>query len=147
MKTIKTSVIVAVYNLLKSAKLGDMATADKFNVIKSIKALKVIAEDFETFRTDASEKLKGDNHEAMQQKAWEWRDKGDKATLTDDEKLEVNAYFDKYAKDLGECVLEEANKDNEIDIRTINEESFGKFMAANDWNVEQIMTVEEILCE
>lgn len=146
MKTLKTIDCVVAYNLLKGASLGKMESKDKFAVIKSIKELKTIAEDFETFRTDAAEKLRGEEHDEMQQKAFEWRDKGDKCTLTDDEKRAVNAYFDRYGKELSDCINEEAEKEHELDIRTITEAAFGALMDANEsWTAEQIMRLEELL--
>lgn len=148
MKTLKTIDCVVVYNLLKGASLGKMESKNKFAVIKSIKELKTIAEDFEAFRTDAAEKLRGENHDEMQQKAVDWQQKGDKCTLTDDEKREVNAYFDRYGKELSDCINEEAEKEHELDIRTITEEAFGALMDANEsWSVEQIMKVQEVMTE
>lgn len=148
MKTIKTIDCVVANNLLVSASLGKMSAADKFNVIKSIKAIKPVVEAFEDFRNDAAEKLKGENHEEMQSKANEWRTKGDKCTLTDEEKVKINTYFEAYAHDLKECIDEEVNKENELDIRTISEEAFGLLLEANEnWNVEQIIKLQEMLCE
>lgn len=148
MKTIKTIDCVVVNNLLVSASLGKMSATDKFNVIKTIKAIKPIVNAFEEFRTDAAEKLQGENHDEMQNKANEWRTKGDKCTLTDEEKIEVNAYFENYAKELKECIDEEVNKDNELDIRTINDDAFGCLLEANEgWTVDQIMKIQDVICE
>ena len=84
----------------------------------------------------------------MQQKAFEWQQNGDKCTLTDDEKRAVNAYFDHYGKELSDCIDEEAKKEHELDIRTITEAAFGALMDANEgWSVEQIMKVQDALCE
>lgn len=131
-----------------AASLGKMASADKFAVIKTIKAMKPIVEAFTDFRTDASEKLKGDNHAQMQTKAMQWQKEGDKCGLTDAEKMEVNSYFENYANDLKECIEEELQKDNELDIRTISEEAFGYLLDANDkWNADQIMKIQDIMCE
>lgn len=147
MKTIKTIDCVVVNNLLSSASLGKMDASDKFAVIKTIKAIKPIVKAFEEFRDDAAEKLKGENHAEMQAKANEWREKGDKCSFSNDEKIAINKYFDKYAEDLKACIDEEVNKMNEVDIRTISEESFGCLLEANsNWSVEQILKIEEIMC-
>lgn len=147
MKSIKTIDCVVIYNLLKGAKLGQMASADKFNVLKTSKALKGISEAFEDFRTDASERLKGDEHDEIQRMAGQWQSEGDKCGLSDDEKKKVNAYYAKYGKDLNDCLNEEAQKVNEdVDVRTITEDGFGKLAEANDtWTVEQLLKLEELL--
>ena len=148
MKTIKTIDAVIVYNLLKSASLGKMDATDKFSVIKTIKSLKHVSEDFESFRDDASERLKGEEHDDMQQKALMWQQKGDDCGLTDDEKIAVNKYYDKYGKELNECINEESQKENELDIRTLKEDAFGKLLEANDkWTVEQILKIDEVMSE
>lgn len=147
MKTIKTIDCVVANNLLSAASLGSMAASDKFAVIKTIKAIKPIVKAFEEFRDDAAEKLKGENHAEMQAKANEWREKGDKCTFSDAEKIAINAYFDNYASEMNACIDEEVNKINDVDIRTISEDSFGCLLEANsNWSVEQILKIEEIMC-
>lgn len=146
MKTIKTIDAVVVYNLLKQTQLGKMESKDKFSVIKTIKALKGVADEFEAFREDAAERLKGENHDDMTAKAQEWQQKGDKCTFTNDEKIAINEYFEHYGKELADCVNEEAEKEHELDIRTITEAAFGALMDANEsWTAEQIMRLEELI--
>lgn len=147
MKSIKTADCVSAYNTLKEANLGKMAGADKINVIKTIKAVKGIAEDFISFRKDAAERLRGENHDAMTHKAAEWQKSGDEA-LTEDEKVAVNEYFTKYGEELKQCLEEELTKEHVVDVRTICEAAFGLLLEANDrWSVEQIIDIEGLLVE
>lgn len=149
MKKIKTSVCVEVYNVLKNAALGKMESNDKFNVIKSIRVMKQVADEFESFRDSAREKLQGENHEDMMKLADQWRKEGDeKTSLTIEQRIAVNQYFDKYGRELEQCLAEEADKEHELDIRTISESAFAKLIEANDrLTVEQIMLLQDVFCE
>ena len=147
MKTIKTADCVSAYSILKDSSLGKMPGADKINVIKTIKSIKSIAEDFINFRTDAAERLRGDNHDEMTKLATQWQRDGDTA-LTDDEKVAVNEYFSRYGKELKDCLDEESNKEHEVDVRTISEDAYGLLLEANDkWSVEQIMLLQDCMCD
>lgn len=144
MKTIKTENALAVYNLVKGASLKGMDNIGKYAVIKVTKALKGVATDFESFREDAQNRLKPENFDAMQEKAMQWQKEGDECKLTDAEKIEINKFFGDYNNSVTACLLEEAQKDNELDIKGLSEAQFEAFIGANDaWTVEQIMIIEE----
>lgn len=141
-----TKEIVEVYSILKDAKITKMDDADKFKVIKSLRPLKKISEDFEDFRTDALEKLKGDNHNEMAERARKWQQDGDKTTLTDKERIEVNTYFTEYNDKVTKCLTEELEKEHDLDDVNLTEDAFGKLIASNDWTLGQIEIIGNILC-
>lgn len=149
MKKLKTIEVVAAYNLLKTAKINKVSTdADKFAIIKTTRALKKIAEDFESFKTDSIEALKGENHDEMVKLAQKWqKEEADKVevTLTAEEMQKVNAYFSKYNSDITDCIKEDSKKVHEIEAKEISEESFMQLVGSNDWNIEQIMSIENVL--
>ncbi|MCQ2105948.1 MAG: hypothetical protein MJZ26_09170 [Fibrobacter sp.] len=150
MKTLKTKEAVSAYNLLKAAKINKVAVdADKFNIIKTTRALKKVAEDFESFRADSVEALKGENHEEILELAQRWQkeeEDGQKKTLTPEERVAVNSYFEKYNKSINECLKEEAEKENEIDVKEITDESFMQLIGGNDWNTEQMIAIQDVIC-
>lgn len=65
----KTSKIVSVYKTMNDSKLTKMEDADKFKVIKALRAIKPISEGYEEFVKLTHEKLKDDKMEEMQKKA------------------------------------------------------------------------------
>lgn len=151
----KVKDIVEAYNVINSAKLTKMQDADKFTLIKAMKALKPVKTAYEDFIADAREKLKGEAHEDMLRRAEEWKTKleGDKKKSSDftPEELaglnEVNAYFNNYAKKVDECVKEEADKDVRPEYSRLSEEAFGKLLASNeDWNVEKAVLLSDLVC-
>lgn len=151
MKTLKTMEAVSAYNLLKAAKINKVSVdADKFNIIKTTRALKKVAEDFESFRADSVEALKAENHDDFVAKAQKWQQEEaakTEVTLSIEERTELNAYFNKYNGDVVKCLEEEAAKENAIEVRTISEDSFRQLISGNDWTVEQILVLEEVLCD
>lgn len=151
MKTFKTSDIIAAYQLISAAKINKIESdTDKYAIIKTTRALKKIAEEFEDCHKDAVESLKGDNHDDMVALAQKWQNEENEKkpiTLTDEQKAEVNAYFTKYNSDIKKCMDECFGKEHEVDVKPICEDSFGQLMAINDWSVEQIMLLEDILTD
>ena len=59
----KTSKIVSVYKTMNDSKLTKMEDADKFKVIKALRAIKPISEGYEEFVKLTHEKLKDDKKE------------------------------------------------------------------------------------
>ena len=70
----KTSKIVSVYKTMNDSKLTKMEDADKFKVIKALRAIKPISEGYEEFVKLTHEKLKDDKMEEMQKKAQHWQE-------------------------------------------------------------------------
>lgn len=151
MKTLKTSDIIAAYRLISAAKINKIESdTDKYAIIKTTRALKKIAEEFENCHKDAVESLKGDNHDEMVALAQKWQNEENEkkpVTLTDAEKAKVNAYFAKYNNDIANCMNECFGKEHEVDVKTIGDDSFVKLMEINDWSVEQIMLLEDVFTE
>lgn len=149
MKKIKTSEVINIYSIIKSAKVSKVAEdAEKYNIIKAIRPLKKIAEEFESWQKDAIETLKADNHDEMVAKAQKWQaeeKEGKEISLTEAERIELNKYFYKFNNDVNKCMSDELNKENELDITTIREKSFEQLISSNDWSVEQIMQIESYI--
>lgn len=156
-KTIKTSEILAAYNVLNAAKYGSMEDADKIKVWKITRVLKPIATKFDEDSKDAAEKMKpkyeGGFDETLQ-KAQEY----ERITHTpkaDASKLPMGAAeYDAFIKELKayndlvtKAVEEFAKKEVTINIEPISESAFGKLMDSNDWTFGQTTALSEIICE
>lgn len=140
----KKSEVLAIYEIVKAAKVTKMEDADKFKVVKALKTMKPVATDFDEFKKDALDKLKSEDHDAMTEKAQKWQSEGENTTLSVEERAELNKYFNEYNNKVLECVREEAEKDIELSIEKLNDESFQKFVASNDWNTEQALAIYEL---
>lgn len=142
----KTNSIVTVFNLLNSAKINEVATSGKIKIIKAVREMKPIANGFDELLNDAREKLKGENHDEMAEKANRWQQLGDEVDFTDEEKIAINAYFMEYGNRIDECVKEEAEKEHILSFTRLTEEEFEGLISSNDWDVRTIMDIEEIMC-
>ena len=156
-KTIKTSEILAAYNVLNTAKYGSMEDSDKIKVWKITRALKPIATKFDEDSKDAAEKMKpkveGGFDETLQ-KAQEY-ERLIRDTKADAKKLpmgaaEYDAFIEKfkeYNKLVGKAVEEFANKEAKLDFEPLSDDAFGKLMASNEWTMGQAVALSEIICE
>lgn len=143
----KTSTIIEVYQLLNTAKLTKMESKEKFQVIKIMRAMKSVAEEWDSFVKTMDEKLKGDNHEEMLAKAQQWQKEGEKTTLSLDERMAVNEYFSKFNKDRTEMITSEQSKEVNIIFDKLTEEAFERLVDSNDFNVGQIVALQEAICQ
>ena len=151
-KTIKTSEVLNVYNILNTAKYGKMEDADKIKVWKITKALKPIATKFDEDSKDAAEKFKQDidGFDEKLQKAQEYeRLRGEKQPTID---IMTTADYEVFIKELrqynetvSKAIQEYADKEVEIDFEPISEDAFGKLMASNEWTMAQVTTIDGIV--
>lgn len=143
----KTINIVSAYRTINVAKLSKMEDADKYKVIKAIREMKPIAEQFDSFVSDARERLKPEDFDAMQKQAVKWQEEGENTTLTMEERVRLNRYFEDYNKKVEECVREESEKEHELKFCRLSEDAFCKFLGSNDWDVKTIVQLEGVLVE
>lgn len=144
----KTSKIVSVYKTMNDSKLTKMEDADKFKVIKALRAIKPINEGYEEFVKLTHEKLKDDKMEEMQKKAQHWQEmqsQGKEVEYSFEERKELNEYFQNFNNTIEKLMKEEGDKENELTYDKLSEDAFGKYIASNDFNVSTIMDLQEIL--
>ena len=154
-KSIKTSEILAAYNVLNTAKYGSMEDADKIKVWKITRALKPIATKFDEDRKDAAEKFKpkDKDFDEKYQKAQEY-ERIIRDPKADTKKLpmgaaEYDAFIEKfkeYNKLVGKAVEEFANKEVKVSFEPLNDDAFGKLMSSNEWTMGQAVALSEIIC-
>lgn len=151
-KTIKTEKALAAFRVLNTAKYTKLTDEDKIKVWKIARALKPVADKFDDDSKDAAEKFKpSEDFGERLQKAQEFermRNAGEdmaKAPMGAAEYGDFVKEFQKYNKLVTDAIKEFAEKEVEIDIDTLTEESFGKLMASNDWTVEQVMEIGNMI--
>ena len=83
----------------------------------------------------------------MQKKAQQWQKDGDKTTLAEDERREINKFFNEYYKKLEECLKEETERKHELEYEKLSEDAFGKFISSNDFKVDDIIKIQEVMVQ
>lgn len=130
--------ILNAYALVNEAKLTKLDDIAKFKVIKACKVMRPIVTELQDFEKDAREKLKGENHDKIVEVFNEWRKE---VKEPNDEQKKAIEYLNEYSKKVDECLYEEFNKDVEATWEKLSEEELKKFVASNDWNVQQTISV------
>lgn len=151
MKTkVTTEKILSVYNILKGASYQKMSDDDKIKLWKIARTMKPIATKFEDDSKDAAEKLKPEGLEVTLEKAKEYEQKKQKGDtdlpMTEVEYLGfLNGDWAKFNNLLTKAIKEFADAEVELEFEPLNEDSFSKLIASNDWKMEQVMIVSEVI--
>lgn len=152
---VKTEKVLAAFNVLNTAKYGKLDDQDKIKVWKIARLLKPIATKFDEESKDAAEKMKPtEDFSDRLQKAQQYEQDIRKPDY-DAEKLPMgpNEYrdfieeFKKYQKLVNDAVKEFADKEVELEFEPVSEEVFGKLMASNDWTMDQVTTLGDMICK
>ena len=152
--TLTTEKVLAAFNVLSTAKYGKLDDADKIKVWKIARSLKPVAEKFREDSEDAQQKMKpNDDFDEQLMKAQEYEREIRKPDC-DASKLPMGAAqyqefvdeFKAYQKLVNDTIKDFAEKEVEVSFDPISEDAFGKLMASNDWTLEQVATLGEIIC-
>lgn len=133
----KINKIVGLFDVLSKASLSKLEDADKYIVIKMLRKLRPISEKFEADKKDAYERLRPENWAEIADKSNQWREENNSQELTDDEK--------RYIIRVNECLADELNREEDVDLPKLSEEAFGKLMSCNEWNNLLALELSEML--
>jgi hypothetical protein len=154
-KTVKTSEILNVYNIINGAKYGKMDDADKVKVWKICRKLKPVATKFDEDSKDAAEKMKpqiegGFDEVLAKAQEYERLTAQHQPTIDVMTKADYDKFieeFKNYQKLVNDAIKEFADKEVEVEFDVLTEESFGKLLSSNEWNIGQASIVGEVVCE
>ena len=153
-KKMKTEDVLKAYQVISTAKYSKLDDADKIKVWKIARAMKPIAEKFREDSEDAQEKMKPtEDFDQQLMKAQEY-EREIRKTDFDATKLPMGASeygkfveeFKAYQKLVNETIKEFAEKEVTVEFEPLTEDAFGKLMASNDWTLEQVATLGEMIC-
>ena len=153
MKNVKmgTRDIVVAYNVLKTAKYQSLEDSDKIKIWKISRLMRPIANKYDEDVSDAQQKLIpsqefNENLEKAQEFEIIKRDNLDKTPpMTEDEYNDFLVEFKKYRNLVENALRELAEKEVEIEIETLSEESFEKLMSSNNWTIKQVENIDFII--
>lgn len=137
--------VIECYKALGEAKVTKLEEADVVKVVKARKTMRPIAEDYDAFLKDCQEKFKPECWEDVQKKIQQWQQEGDNTTLTDAEKRGVNTVLVDYQNKINEAVKEELEKEIELNIDTLKEDSATKLLVENGWELKKLDEIEIML--
>lgn len=146
----KTIEIVEAYKILSQAKYQKMSDDGKIKVWKITRQLRPIALQFEEEQNDAKEKLiPSEDFMQKLQKAQQYelslKNKDIIPNISKEEYEKFIQEFIKYNNIINDALKEISEKEVNLIFEKISEEEFGKLMASNDWNMDQVNKIEFIV--
>lgn len=152
MFTITKEQALQAQQVLAPAKLTKIeAATDKLKVVKILRQLDKVREEFDETRKSLIEKCKGEKHDEYQKKLDKWQQEEQakkEISLSEEERIELNVYFQKYNKDVQEALDKEAKENTEIDADKLTAEIADGIIKSNeDLTTRQIASIFDVTAE
>ena len=141
----KLKEVVTAYKVLGEAKVSKLSEKEVIKVVKARKALRAIAEDYEAFLKDCQEKFKPEDWEDVQGKLQQWQQEGENTTLTEEERIAINKSIFSYQSSIDKAVKDELEKEIELSIEKLDDETPSKLLLENAWEVKKLDEIEILL--
>jgi hypothetical protein len=135
----KLKELIAAYKTLGEAKVTKLEPSEVLKIVKARKAMRPFAEEYEAFLKDCQEKFKPVTWDEVQAKAQKWE------TLTDDEKKDLNNVLMEYNNKINSAILEEIEKEVEVSVEKLNEDSLTNILQENGWEVKRLEDLEVLV--
>ena len=137
--------IVSAYNTLGEASVTKLEEGEAIKVVKARKAMRPIVEDYEAFLKDCQEKFKPENWDSIQTKLKQWQKEGEKTTLTEEERTEINKVAIEYQTKIDKALADELKKEHEINAEKFNDGTDVKLLQENGWKSKQLDAIDILL--
>lgn len=153
----KTKDIRSIYDILENAKLTNLSAQDKLAILKIVRVVKPIAVESREFEDNAREQLKDDRFDTMVQKAITYNTlvtkygegnpiPEEENPISVEEHRELVEYFYNFDNAMKNLIDEEDEKDHDITLSTISEDTFNKLVESNpDWDMDVMMKLSDTL--
>lgn len=135
----KLKSIIAAYKALGEAKVTKLEASEVLKIVKARKAMRPHAEDYDAFLKDCQEKFQPKNFEEIQEKVQKWD------SLTDEDKKVVNKALVEYNNSINSAILEEIEKDIEVSVEKLSEDSLTKMLQENGWELKKLDELEVLI--
>lgn len=135
----KLKSLIAAYKALGEAKVTKLDANEVLKIVKARKAMRPYADDYDAFLKDCQEKFQPKNFEEIQERAQKWD------SLTDEEKKSVNKVLVEYNNSINSAILEEIEKDIEVNVEKLSEDSLTKMLQENGWELKKLDELEVLI--
>ena len=141
----KIKQIIEAYNILGEAKVTKLEESEVIKVVKARKAMIPNAEEFEAFLKDCQDKFKPEEWDAIQADLQLWQKEGEKTTLSEERRIEINKAIIAYQGSIDKAMKDELDKEVELNIETLKEDSATKMLVENGWEIGKLDLIEILL--
>lgn len=122
----KLGKLVDIYKSLKEAEVSEIEVSERLVIVRIMKAARPFADEFDNFVNDLREKFKTQNMDTIVQKIQQ--NKG----LTEAEAEE----FMRFNTPVSTAIAEERERDVEVELPKLSEESVVKLIGENGWKMK-----------
>ena len=137
--------VVEAYKVLGKAKVTKLEESEVIKVLKARKAMRNIADDYEAFLKDCQEKFKPEGWDEIQNDLQKWQQEGEKTTLSEERRIELNKAIIGYQLKIDKAVKDELEKEVEVNIEVLKEDSKAKLLVENGWELKELDEIEILL--
>lgn len=138
----KLKQILAAYSRIENATATKLKEDDVIKLLKARKAMRPYVNEYKDFLKDAQDKFKPENWAEIERKIEQWKQEGDRTTLTEEERIEINKVGSEYDKKVQSAVKDELEKEVEIEFEKLSENADTKLMIENRWTPAQLEDIE-----
>lgn len=135
----KLKEVVSLYKILGEAKVSNLDESEIIKIVKARKLIRQSAEEYDAFLKDVQEKFKPENFEYIQNALQNWNN------IDDQERIEVNKVVRTYELKINTAVAEELEKDVDVVLDKLSEESITKLLKHNDWKLNKLDELQPML--
>lgn len=135
----KLKEVVSLYKILGEAKVSSLDESEIVKIVKARKLIRQSAEEYDAFLKDVQEKFKPENFEYIQNALQNWNN------IDDQERIEVNKVVRTYELKINTAVAEELEKDVDVVLDKLSEESVTKLLKHNDWKLNKLDELQPML--
>lgn len=143
----KLEKIISAYAILKPSKMTKLEIKGKSKILKIMRVMRPTCDEWNSFVQTVDENIKKDNHDEIIEKVKKWQLEGENTTLSENERIEINKYLIEYQRDKEICINDELKKEISLEYEKLNESEFEQLVDSNDWKVEEILLLEEVIKE
>lgn len=141
----KLSQIVSAYKTLGDTKVSKLEETEIIKIVKARKEMRKYVEEYEAFLKDCQDKFKPENWNIILEKVQKWQQEGDNTTLTESERVEINKALVTYQRRIDTAIKEELEKEINITIDKLKEDSLTKLLIENNWEMSKLDEIEILL--
>lgn len=135
----KLKEVVSLYKILGEAKVSNLDESEIIKIVKARKLIRQSAEEYDAFLKDVQEKFKPENFEYIQNALQNWNN------IDDQERIEINKVVRTYELKINTAVAEELEKDVDVVLDKLSEESITKLLKYNDWKLNKLDELQPML--
>ena len=137
--------VVEAYKVLGEAKVTKLEESEVIKVVKTRKAMRPVADEYEAFLKDCQEKFKPEGWDEIQSDLQKWQQEGEKTTLSEERRIGLNKAIIGYQMKIDKALKDELEKEVEVNIEALKEDSATKLLVENGWELKKLDEIEILL--